>query len=169
MLNACILKVFLHFLTVVPEPRKGSVSEVSQIRTTDGSDERKVFPNIQEVLLTQFSPLICRLALLLEEIHKWSALLLPPFHFRWIHFLSVRTSSFNEFRRFSLSLSLSLSLLLSASIELKSDAPPITHKMRRTEPSFLQWGHQHMMSSQRDGKGHIHVSRRYPQGRQQYW
>ena len=45
MLKACILKMFLNFLMVMPEPWKGSVSEVYQIRTTDGSDERKVFPN----------------------------------------------------------------------------------------------------------------------------
>ena len=45
MLKACILKVFCQFLTVLPEPWKASVSEVYQIRTSDGSDERKVFPN----------------------------------------------------------------------------------------------------------------------------
>ena len=44
MLKACILKMFLNFLMVMPEPWKGSVSEVYQIQTTDGSDERKVFP-----------------------------------------------------------------------------------------------------------------------------
>ena len=45
MLKACILKMFLNFLMVMPEPWKGSVSEVYQIRTTDGSDERMLVPN----------------------------------------------------------------------------------------------------------------------------
>ena len=32
--------MFLNFLMVMPEPWKGSVSEVYQIRSTDGTDER---------------------------------------------------------------------------------------------------------------------------------